>query len=138
MKTLVAVTSQNKKDITGHAGHCRVFYMYSIENDEIIKKDLLELKKEEVLHEILHADKPVRSELFDADIMLTGGIGGGAVQKLATHNVACYIVEEKDPDVAIEKLIKGVLEAYAPVSHKGGCNCGHDHGHGHHHNHHHH
>jgi hypothetical protein len=55
--------------------------------------------------------------------------------------VACYKIEETDPDTAIDKLIKGTLEAVAPVSHeKSGCNCncggGHGHNHGQHHHHH--
>ena len=137
MKTLVAITSHNRKSITEHAGRCRNFYIYTIVNDSIVKKELLELSSGETLHEVFHGEKPTHSVLFDVDILLTGGIGNGAIQKLAVNNVACYIIKEKDPDEAIAKLIKGILEAYAPVSHRGDCNCGHghDHDHGHHHHH---
>jgi len=74
------------------------------------------------------------SNLFDVDILLTRGIGNGLIQKLAGQNVACYKIEEADPDTAIEKLIKGTLEAVAPVSHeKSGCNCNCRGKHGHNH-----
>lgn len=133
MKTLVAITSQNRKSITEHAGRCRNFFIYTIVNDRVVKKELLELSSGETLHEVFHSEKPTHSVLFDVDILLTGGIGNGAIQKLAVNNVTCYIVREKDPDEAISKLMKGVLEAIAPVSHKSDCDHHHDHDHGHHH-----
>ncbi len=131
MKTIVAVTAQNRKTIFEHAGKCRNFLIYTIENDVITTKKLLELTKEESLHNVLH-EVNATSVLFDIDILLTRGIGNGAIQKLAKQNVACYKIEETDPDTAINKLIKGTLEAVAPVSHESsGCNC--DGGQGHHH-----
>ncbi|MDX1828044.1 MAG: NifB/NifX family molybdenum-iron cluster-binding protein [Lutibacter sp.] len=127
MKTLVAITAQNRKTIFEHAGKCRNFLVYTIKNNVITDKKLLELKKEEILHNVLH-DVNTTSVLYDVDILLTRGIGNGAIQKLAKHNVACYKIEETDPDMAIDKLIKGTLEAVAPVSHESsGCNCGHGH-----------
>jgi predicted Fe-Mo cluster-binding NifX family protein len=55
------------------------------------------------------------------------------------NNVAAYVIQEKDPDTAVEKLLNGTLEAFEPDSHhhdhhehvhEGSCggNCG-----GHHH-----
>lgn len=129
MKTLVAVTAQNRKTIFEHAGKCRNFLMYTIKDNVIIDKKLLELKKEEVLHYVLH-DVNATSVLYDVDILLTRGIGNGAIQKLAKQNVTCYKIEETDPDMAIDKLIKGTLEAVSPVSHESsGCGCSHGHNH---------
>lgn len=133
MKTIVAVTSQNKKTIFEHAGKCRNFLIYTIDDNVVIDKKLLELSKEETLHNFFHQEtnSMVTSSLFDIDILLTRGIGNGAIQKLAMQNVVCYKIEETDPDTAINKLINGTLEAMSPVSHdKSGCNCG-----GHHHHH---
>ncbi|MCF6182541.1 NifB/NifX family molybdenum-iron cluster-binding protein [Lutibacter sp.] len=125
MKTLVAITAQNRKTIFEHAGKCRNFLIYTIENDIITNKKLLELTQEETLHNVLHEPNS-SSVLFDIDILLTRGIGDGAIQKLTTRNVACYKVEETDPDIAIDKLIKGTLEAVSPISHEtSGCNCNH-------------
>ncbi|VAW24756.1 hypothetical protein MNBD_BACTEROID04-1512 [hydrothermal vent metagenome] len=134
MKTIVAVTAQNRKTVFEHAGMCTNFLIYTINNNIIENKKLLELPKEESLHNVFHGNTN-GSVLFDVDILLTGGIGNGAIQKLANHNVACYKIEEKDPDKAIHKLINGTLEAVSPISHdKSGCNCDGDH---HNHNHHH-
>ncbi|HEY9220406.1 MAG TPA: NifB/NifX family molybdenum-iron cluster-binding protein [Lutibacter sp.] len=125
MKTVVAVTAQNRKTIFEHAGKCRNFLIYTIADNIVINKNLLELSAEETLHHFFHQENNnAASSLFDIDILLTRGIGNGAIQKLAMQNVVCYKVEETDPDTAINKLINGTLEAMSPVSHdKSGCSC---------------
>ena len=132
MKTIVAITSQNKKTITKHAGQCRNFLIYTIENDKVTNKRILELGSDETLKYTFHEDssKDPKNLIFDVDILITGSIGEGGINRLAKQNVTAYIVDEKDPDIAIDKLIKGTLEAFAPVSHSNG-GCGH-----HHHKHH--
>ena len=125
MKTIVAITSQNKKTITKHAGQCRNYLIYTIENDKITNKRILELGSDETLKYTFHEDssKDPKNLIFDVDILITGSIGEGGINRLAKQNVTAYIVEEKDPEIAVEKLIKGTLEAFSPVSHSlGGCN----------------
>lgn len=135
MKTIVAVTAQNRKTIFDHAGKCRNFLIYTIDNNVIVTEKLLELSEEETLHHFFHqenSDTNATSSLFDIDILLTRGIGEGAIQKLAMQNVVCYKIKETDPDIAINKLINGTLEAMSPVSHDKsgcGCNCGGQHHH---------
>ena len=38
----IAITSQNKREITGHAGKCRKFWIYEINEGKISNKELLE------------------------------------------------------------------------------------------------
>lgn len=135
MSTKVAVTSQDKKTITGHAGKCRHFYIYTIDTEGNFKKDLIDLSKNETLHHTFHDDPSANPHnyLYDMDIILTQSMGQGAINRLATQNVTVYAIQETDPEIAIKKLIEGTLEAFAPVSnHKShtSCNCG-----GHHHHH---
>lgn len=135
MKTIIAVTAQNRKTIFEHAGKCRNFLIYTIDNNVIVTKKLLELSEEETLHHFFHQENSNTNDahsLFDIDILLTRGIGEGAIQKLARQNVVCYKIEETDPDTAIYKLINGTLEAMSPVSNDKsgcGCNCGGQHHH---------
>ncbi len=128
METIVAVTSQNKKTVTKHAGECRNYLIYTIKNNEITSKKILELKDNEILKYTFHEDKSTspKNLLYDVDILLTGSIGPGGVNRLANQNVTAYVIKDKDPDIAIEKLIKGTLEAFSPVSH-GKHHHGHDH-----------
>ncbi|REE81668.1 putative Fe-Mo cluster-binding NifX family protein [Lutibacter oceani] len=125
MKTIVAVTFQNKKTIFEHAGKCRNYLIYTIKDAVIESKKLLELTKEETLHSFFHDENNLKNNiLLEVDIILTKGIGNGAIDKLARYGVICYKIEESDPDIAINKLINGTLEALSPVSHKrSGCNC---------------
>ncbi len=134
MQTKVAVSSQNKRTITGHAGKCYHFYLYTIAADGTYTKESLELEKGNSLHDVLHGstqDHPI----YKADMLLTQSIGAGAVQKLALKQVAAHNILESDPDTAIQKLIEGTLQAVAPAEHQhnhehhhhggGGCkNCG--------------
>lgn len=135
MQHIVAVTSQNKKTISGHGGRCRKFYFYTIENDRIIKRDLVETPREEVLHEVFHNMGPeAHHPIFDADIFLAAQIGQGAIVKLAQKNVRAYITPQTDPDTAIKELIEGTLKVVdMSAQNHGGCGgdggCNHDHNH---------
>ena len=118
MNTKVAISSQNKKTITGHAGKCLHFYIYTIKEDGNFDKELIHLEKNETLSYTFHEDKTPSpfNYLFDMDILLTLQIGQGGVLRLAKQNVTAYMVQEKNPDTAIKKLIEGTLEAIAPVN----------------------
>lgn len=141
MITKIAITSQNKRTVTEHAGKCRNFFVYEVDEEGNIKKDMLLLEKEQMLHESLHSEG-TENPIFNMNMLLTGSIGQGAVQKLAAKGIRAYIIKETDPDTAIEKLIQGTLQAYANAHHHhhdndheheghGGCGC--NCGGGHHH-----
>lgn len=135
MKRTVAITCQNRKEVSGHAGKCRNFFIYTIDDTKILSKELLELSKEEALHEAFHNPEMAGQAhpIFDVDIFLVGGIGIGAINKLKAHNVDTYIVRETNPDTAIESFLAGTLEVLDLDNYDGGaCNCG-DEGHHHHH-----
>lgn len=119
METIIAVTSQNKKTVTKHAGECRNYFIYTILKNEVTSKKVLELHDNEILKYTFHEDKSTNPKniLYDVDVLLTGSIGHDGVNQLANQNVTAYVIKEKDPDMAVEKLIKGTLEAFAPVSH---------------------
>lgn len=125
MKTIVAVTFQNKKTIFNHTGKCRNYLIYTIKDSTIESKRLLNLSINETLHSFFHEENGIKNSiLFESDILLTKGIGNGAIDKLAKYGIACYKIEESDPDIAINKLINGTLEAMSPISNSvSGCNC---------------
>jgi len=132
MKNTIAITCQNKKELSEHAGMCRNFFVYTVEGTKILSKELLELTKEESLHNAFHNPEMEGKShpIFDVDILLVGGIGIRAINKLKTYGVATYIVQEKNPDIAVEKLLSGNLEAAQHP--EGSCNCsgeGHNHQH---------
>lgn len=125
MKNVVAVTFQNKKSIFNHTGKCRNYLIYTINGAVVESKRLLELPINETLRSFFQNENKIKKHiLLECDILLTRGIGYGAIEKLSKYGIACYKIEETDPDIAIEKLINGTLEAMAPISNEiSGCNC---------------
>lgn len=136
MQTKIAITANKKEAITGHAGKCPFFYVYTINSDGKYTKDSLELEKGQRLHDSFSNDS-ADNPIFEMDMLLTQSLGQGAIEKLASKNVKAYIIQETDPDTAISKLVSGTLKAYVSDNehqHEGGgcnCTCG---GGGHHHN----
>ncbi len=137
-KILVGVgTGRPGTRIAEHAGKTKYFLIYEIVQDEegnitLQGKKQIELKDEEILHEVLHR-YPLNftgHPLENVEIIITRHIGEGAMQKLYFMGKRAYMVEEKNPDEAIEKLIAGTLKAVAPAHHhhhhhdEGGCGCG--------------
>ncbi|MDV7187581.1 NifB/NifX family molybdenum-iron cluster-binding protein [Lutibacter sp. TH_r2] len=139
MELNIAITSQNKKTVFEHAGRCTRFLVYHIKDNELVNKSLIEITKEESLHNFFHSnstDTIVLNPLQGINMLLTGGIGDGAIRKLANVGIATHLIEEKDPDVAIEKLLNGTLAAKK----SGNCGCSgnhddHNHDHKHEHKH---
>jgi predicted Fe-Mo cluster-binding NifX family protein len=116
----IAVTSQNRKIITEHAGRCRRFWVFEVEDRSIVDRQLLELPKEQSFHDSSpHDEHP----LDDIDILIAGGMGQGLVRRLNRKGIECLVTHEHDPETAVSLYLRGVLESEAP--------CAHSHGHDH-------
>lgn len=105
----IAVTSQNFREVTGHAGHTRRFLIYEAQsNQEPVEIDRLDLPKELAFHE-LH-DKEVTSHPVDvADVLITGGAGAGFIQRLAQRGIKVFVTTETDPVRAVKFFLEGKL-----------------------------
>lgn len=124
MQHTIAIASQDEQTISGHAGSCQKFYFYIIENNRILKRELIETTAADVLHQTFHEKGPdAHHPLFDADIFLSENIGGGAINRLAQKNVRAYVTPQKDPDTAVKELIEGTLKV-VDLSQGGGGGCG--------------
>lgn len=136
---LIAVASQNRKEVTGHAGRCRKFWIYRIEHGQVADKSLLELPKEQSLHESAH----LGAHPLDAvRVLITGGMGAGLVRRLARMGIEGVATTELDPDRAVLAYLTGTLptvdahthahhdsETHRPHTHahrhtRAGCACG--------------
>ncbi len=119
----IAVTCQNRKSITAHAGKCRNFWVYDVNRGDINGKSLLELP----LEQSLHASHGVAVHPLDSvDVLIAGSMGEGLFNRLASRGVQPMITNEVDPDIAVVKLLMGMLKPMAAGS---GC---HDHDHAEH------
>ena len=100
-KTLrIAVTSQNRKTVTGHAGKCRKFWIYEVEAGKIVAKNLLELAPEHSLH-ASSADHP----LDDIDVLITAEIGDGLRLRLYEKHISVVVTTASDPDAVVNALL---------------------------------
>jgi predicted Fe-Mo cluster-binding NifX family protein len=112
----IAVASQNRKEITGHTGRCRKFWIYTIDNDVIAAKEMLELPKEQSFHE---SSRWEPSPLDDVQVLIAGGMGTGLARRLQEKNIHGLITKETNPDQAVEDFLNGTLktEPFEPHEH---------------------
>jgi len=125
----IAVTSQNRKTITGHAGKCRKFWVYEIEGNEPLKRTLIELAMDQSFHESKHAAHP----LDDVNVLISGGMGQGLQFRLKQKGIQAICTAETDPDRAVQFWLAGTLDELPPEMHDHNHDHNHDHDHDHDH-----
>jgi predicted Fe-Mo cluster-binding NifX family protein len=119
----IAITSQNFREVTGHAGHARRFLVFRIDDaDSIVLVDRLDLPKEFAIHGF---DDRQPHPLYEMDVLLTGGAGEGFKQRLAQRGVRVIATGETDPETAIRGFLAGVVKTPEAHDHEGheGCGC---------------
>jgi predicted Fe-Mo cluster-binding NifX family protein len=110
----IAVTSQNKREITEHAGRCRKFWIYDVVDNEVKDKTLLELSKDQSFHESSpHEAHP----LDDVQVFITASMGMGLVQRLKVKGIEALMTHEKEPDTAVAAYLAKTLERVEPGHH---------------------
>jgi predicted Fe-Mo cluster-binding NifX family protein len=131
----IAVTSQNFRTVTGHAGRARRFLIYDVQADaEPVEVERLDLPKELAMHDFRGGEPhPVDG----VDVILSQGFGEGFAQRMAKRGIIAMTTAEADP-VAAVKWFMALHQIDADVRSAATCGCGHRHGHerGHHHHHH--
>ena len=117
----IAVTYMNGQ-IFQHFGHTEQFKVYEVQDGKILSSRVVSTQGSGhgALAGVLSA--------LNADVLICGGIGGGAQMALASAGIKLYGGVSGDADAAVEALISGSL-AYNPNVR---CNH-HDHEHGHEH-----
>lgn len=117
----IAVSSQNKLNITGHAGKASRFWIYDVDEEagKVVSKNLIELERADILHMRFHesTDPYAEHPVLASDVVITGGAGQGFIVKMAKANVQVAITLEKNPDTAVTKLMNNVLETISPEAH---------------------
>jgi predicted Fe-Mo cluster-binding NifX family protein len=113
----IAVTSQNRKTITEHAGRCRKFFVFNIENNKIINKELIELPKEQSFHE---SSPHAPHVLDDIDVLIAGDMGQGLITRLARKGIEAIVTKETDPEQAVTLYLSGTLPRELPQGHRHG------------------
>jgi predicted Fe-Mo cluster-binding NifX family protein len=102
----IAVASQNRREVTGHTGRCRKFWFYDIEQGQVRNKVLLELPKEQSLHD---SPRHVPHPLEAADVLISTGMGQGLVRRLAAWGIEAIVTPETSPDAVVASYLAGTL-----------------------------
>lgn len=115
----IAVTSQNFRTVTGHAGRARRFLVYEADTG----RQPRELERLDLdLHMTIHGFDPrARHPLDGMDVLITGGAGAGFVQHMAARGVRVVATAETDPRQAIAAFFAGRI-----CSASDGCRHDHD------------
>ena len=128
----IAVTSQNFRTITPHAGRTRRFLVYeAAEGGEPVEVERLDLPKELSMHEF-HADSP--HPLDPVDVIIAGSFGEGFGIRMAARGIVAVATDLTDPVEAVKKYLAR-LQSGGKLPAGTACGCGHGHAHQHAHAH---
>jgi len=120
----IAVPTKEKNQIDNHFGHCEFYTIFAIsDKNEIIAETILESPKGCGCKSDIAFDL----EKMDVKVMLAGGIGEGAIKKLAQQHIKVVRNCKGDVHELVEEYLKGNLL-------DGGASCAahsHDHEEGH-------
>ena len=126
----IAVTSQNRREITEHAGRCSNFWVYDVDDGIILDGTLVELPKDSSFHDSSpHAPHP----LDGVEVLIAGGMGEGLRLRLARRGIEALVPTARAPERAVKAWLAGCLPLGATHahshredhgSHDGGCSCG--------------
>lgn len=107
----IAVASDNGL-ATEHFGHCKEFMIFDMEKNHIVKSETISNP----------GHKPGFLPNFLADlgvnVIISGGMGGGAVDIFNERNVEVVVGVSEDAKTAVESYLKGSLKSTGSVCHE--------------------
>ena len=117
----IAVTYENGQ-IFQHFGHTEQFKVYEIDNNTVVKSFVVDTNGQG------HGALAGFLSLNNIEVLICGGIGGGAQMALTEAGIKLYGGVSGDADAAVEAYLAGNLDFNPNVQ----CNHhGHDHSEGH-------
>jgi len=98
--------------VAGHFGHCENFMLFDAENGKIVN--------EVSIPNPGHRPGFLPNFLADqgAQVIISGGMGGGAVDIFNERNVEVIVGVQGDAKAAVEQYLKGELESTGSVCHE--------------------
>lgn len=116
----VAVTYENG-NIFQHFGHTQYFKVYEVAEGQVLSSEVVDTNGSG------HGALAGVLNRLNADVLICGGIGGGAQMALAEAGIQLYGGVSGDADAAVEAFLKGALDFNPDVQ----CNHHDHHGEGH-------
>ena len=121
----IAVTSQNFRTVTNHAGRARRFVVFTVGEDNLpVESERFDLAKDMCIHAL--GGQKVPHPLDGVDVVISASFGPGFARNMAARDVIASLSDETDPVKAIEQYLAQGQRLPAPSG------CGEDHHHGSH------
>lgn len=115
----IAVSSQNYRTVTGHAGKARRFIVFEADGKAPPREiERIDLDANMAIHGY---HRNTAHPLDSMNALITGGAGEGFVRHLAARGVLVVATDEIEPILAVQAFLAGRVKSAS-----GGCN--HDHG----------
>lgn len=121
---IIAVTYENG-EIFQHFGHTEQFKLYEVENGKVVKSEIMNSNGSG------HGALAGLLKMFGVEVLICGGIGGGAQAALANAGIKLFGGVRGNADEAVEAYLSGKLEFNPDVKcnhhgehHGEGHNCG--------------
>lgn len=97
--------------VAGHFGHCETFILFDTENGKIVKEDPVPNPG--------HRPGFLPNFLADrgAKVIITGGMGGGAVEIFNERDVEVILGVQGDARTAVETYLRGELKSTGSICH---------------------
>ena len=99
----IAVTYENG-EIFGHFGHTKQFKVYETENGKILSSKVVDTNGSG------HGALAGMLSSLDIDVLICGGIGGGAQMALAQAGIKLFGGVQGDADKAVEAYLNDALQ----------------------------
>lgn len=123
----IAVTSQNFKTVTNHAGKARRFIIFQVSDTQEIKEiDRLDLEQDFAFCNFQGAAHPIDG----VDVILSASFGDGFAQKMKKRGIIASVAQSSDIAEAIKQYLANgqTVPSTSPEEehdHSGcGCSCG--------------
>ncbi len=115
----IAISSQNFRTVTGHAGRARRFIVFEADGQAPPREvDRLDLDANMAIHGYGHENA---HPLDSMQVLITGGAGEGFVRHLAARGVQVVATDESIPELAVAAFLAGRVKSATEA-------CHHDHG----------
>ena len=106
-----AITSQNFRTITPHAGKTRRFLLIeAAAGSEPVEIGRLDLTEDMAMHNFTGSAHP----LNEVQVLIAGSAGPGFIARMKERGVIAVTTSETDPRLAVSAYLAGALRPAAP------------------------
>jgi predicted Fe-Mo cluster-binding NifX family protein len=124
----IAIATEGSS-VFGHFGKCENFTLVDVENNEVKSKTVVNTLGNQ------HGLLPAFLASHNVNVVIAGGMGEGAKQKLDQNNIEAITGVSGSVEEAINSYINGILKSsgancsdheHSHSHGEGGCSCGHN------------